>query len=178
MADKDVQWDDTTKTAKVRALRHLRPFFLPLFTFAVPVTTVLRFEADKDKAADGKGDSKETLLYATHWDDQWPIQEVLEHLPIIGLIMANLVTPVASFFAVLLANFLFAVNARIGSVERQWVEPGAQRAERFVPKTVKSGFQRGIDVGEGWGESVLTLAQRVAYHPLKGVEFSARVAFR
>lgn len=165
---KDVHWNHQNLTLTLNTTRHLRPIFLPLFTFAVPVKSVIKFQPTRDE-------DNVDHLYAVHWDDQWPLARALEQLPVLGFFFSNLFSPIFTYFFLAISNLFFALNARVMSFSRHWTSPQAQQQySQSVPVSVRQGFHQGEQIAQGWGRWLLNGAARATYHPLQVVEWSAQ----
>lgn len=170
VASKDLQWNHKALTLSFRTTRHIRPIFLPLFTFAVPVKSVIKFQPTRD-------DDDIDHLYAVSWDDEWPLGHFLEHLPFIGFILSTFLTPLATYLFLAVSNFLFAINAQVTTASRHWTSPQMQQQySQSVPASVKQGFHEGEKIAQGWGQWLLSGGTRAAHHPLQVVEWSVQTA--
>lgn len=167
---KDVSWSAKDSRATIKSTRHIRPVFFPLFTLAVPVETTIQFHPERS--------SGPALLYATSWEDRWPLTQFLSTLPIISTLLSALITPILSFFVITLCNAFFALHSHVASHLRRNVEPSAhayaKRAHNALPKAAADaatqGFQRGSTAATGYAEWGLRLVKGVAYGPLVLIE--------
>ena len=62
----------SSKTATLSTVRYVSPRGMPLFSFAIPVRTVLHFG----------GPSKS--LQVTHIAEEWPLDAFLQRTPVVG----------------------------------------------------------------------------------------------
>ncbi|CAO1635046.1 unnamed protein product [Sympodiomycopsis kandeliae] len=165
---KDINWNQKELTLTINAVRHLRLIFFPIFTLAVPVKSIIHFHPSQE------GNS----LYATHWEDQWPLGKALEEFPLLGFFVTALFSPVATWLFLTVANLLYAIGNRTKTVSRHYTSPQAQQQySHSVPVSVKRGFEEGEKIAQGWGQHLLNGATRVSYHPLRLVERSAQVTY-
>lgn len=71
----------STQTATFTSLRFLRPLVFPLFEYALPVKTMLRFESPRGFDQPTQDDSKEELLLVAEFKDEWVAERLLSFAP-------------------------------------------------------------------------------------------------
>ncbi|EPQ28742.1 uncharacterized protein PFL1_03545 [Pseudozyma flocculosa PF-1] len=176
--DSDIRWDEASSTARVKATRFLRPRLFPLFQFAVPTEVTLTFNPSSTDA-DAKSE-KSQLLYCTSFEDKWPLDSLIRSLPIIAFFYTHFFTPLATIFVLQLSNFVFALHARLGSWDRRMVEPTVKTYQDSVdprlPKGLKDGFERGMNLAEGLGGHAISLVTTLSHGPLRAIETVAQTS--
>lgn len=169
--DEEIRWDAAGTTAVVKATRNVRPAFFPLFSFAVPTKLVLSFNAEegaKDK------------LYCTQWRDEWPLEEFVQSVPLIGMLYRALVVPVLTMIFLWVSSVAFWVHSKVGTVERRYLRDASQVYEQKVqpslPPALVRGFDTGVHTTEHVGQQVGHIVSRIAHSPLALIEELARTA--
>lgn len=94
-----------------------------------------------------------------------------------------LITPILTWFVLLLSNLTFDVHARVASSHRHHLEPSVRRlASDHLPSDVSrnlgSGFQQGRKLAKGSGARLFDLIDTVAYFPLSAVEALSQAGFQ
>lgn len=164
-----------TNSATVHTVRYLRPRLFPLYGFAVPVKTQLRFHADGSNA--GK-DASQGKMYVTSLEEQWLMERILSPFPVVSWLYTALMTPVLTLLLLALSNVLFGFNARVSSSKRQYIDTSVDalgsRARKSLPKevasNVNSGYQRGEKLAQGWGTTVVDVVNKTFYPILSTLE--------
>ncbi|PWN49643.1 hypothetical protein IE53DRAFT_299893, partial [Violaceomyces palustris] len=168
--DYDVTWDQRANTAHVHSTRHLRPRFFPLFQFAIPTLTTLRFSPG-DRA-------KDELLYCTSFEDSWPLDSFLQSIPVIRAIYTLVWIPIATFLVLQLSNLAFDVWARVSFVHRRVIEPSIEKYGRTLvkgfPDGLTDGFDSGTHLAQGLGGSGVDLCLKMVRRPLEILEWGAQ----
>ncbi|KAE8234619.1 hypothetical protein CF326_g331 [Tilletia indica] len=106
----EIEWDALSTTARIHTIRRVRPILLPFVEFAIPVDTILVFNADsepitampplrqrltalpvggprappppEESTIQSLGPDEEApALFITKWEEQWPIDSILINLP-------------------------------------------------------------------------------------------------
>ena len=171
IADRDIRWDAAGSIAIVKATRHVRPVFLPLFQLAVPTKVILSFNAEEG--------AKDTL-YCTQWRDDWPVEEFIYSLPVVGAVYSSLWVPLATMVFLWASNLAFWLHSKVETVEHRYARDANQvykhKVEPRLPLSLTKGFDHGVQAAEHVGQHGVRLILRVSHKPLKVVEELARTA--
>lgn len=169
VADEDVHWDDAATTAIVKATRQVRPAFFPLFQFAVPTRVVLTFNAEEG--------SKDTL-FCTQWKDEWPLEQTIQGIPVLGHLYRTLLVPLLSLAFLWTANVVFWLHSHFETAEHRYARNATkiyrQNVEPRLPPSLIKGFDTGVHAAEHIGQQGVVVASHALHGPLRIVEELAR----
>ncbi|EST07631.1 hypothetical protein PSEUBRA_002721 [Kalmanozyma brasiliensis GHG001] len=169
--DRDVHWDAASSTAVVQATRFIRPAFFPLFEFAVPTKLVLTFNAEEGE--------KQTL-YCTQWKDEWPLDQLIQSIPIVGKLYSSLLVPLFTAIFLVLSNVAFWFHAKLETVEHRYGHHALQayrhKVQPRLPSSLVKGFDTGVHAAEHASQRSVHIVSRVSHGPLRAVEELARTA--
>ena len=171
LTDQDIRWDAAGTTAIVKATRHVRPAFFPLFQFAVPTKVVLSFNAEED--------DKQTL-FCTQWKDEWPLEQAVRAVPLVGALYSSLLVPLLTLVFLWVSNVAFWLHSKLESVEHRYAHDAVQVYRRKVqprlPPSLARGFDAGVHTAEHVGQHGVHVLSRLSHGPLRVVEEMARTA--
>lgn len=169
ISDQDIRWDAASSTAIVKAVRHIRPAFFPLFQFAIPTRAVLSFNAEEG--------AKDTL-YCTQWNDEWPLEQLIQAVPLVRTLYSSLLVPLLTMVFLWASNVAFWLHSKVESVEHRYARDAGQvfrhKVEPRLPPSLTKGFDHGVLVAEHVGQHSVRVLSRVSHKPLKVVEELAR----
>ncbi|TKY86821.1 hypothetical protein EX895_004462 [Sporisorium graminicola] len=169
ISDQDIRWDAASSTAIVKAVRYVRPAFFPLFQFAIPTKVVLSFNAEEG--------AKDTL-YCTQWRDEWPLEQLIQAVPLVRTLYSSLVVPVLTMVFLWASNIAFWLHSRVESLEHRYARDAGQvylhKVEPRLPPSLTKGFDHGVHAAEHVGQQSVRVLSRVSHKPLKVVEELAR----
>lgn len=169
--DQDIHWDAAGTTAVVKATRYIRPIFFPLFQFAVPTKVILSFNAEE-----GAKDS----LFCTQWRDEWPLEQVIQKLPVVSSLFNSLLVPVLTLVFLWASNVAFWLHSKVETVEHRYAKDATdvyrQKVQPRLPSSLVKGFDAGVHAAEHAGQHGVHVISRVSHGPLAAVEELARTA--
>ena len=171
VTDEDIRWDAAGTTAVVKATRHIRPVFFPLFQFAVPTKVILNFNAEegaKDK------------LFCTQWRDEWPVESAIRMVTLVGYLYNTLAVPLLTMGFMLAANVVFWFHSKFETVEHKYARDAThvyhEKVEPRLPPSLVKCFDAGVHAAEHVGQHGVHVMSRVSHGPLRVVEELARTA--
>ncbi|SPO21856.1 uncharacterized protein UTRI_01843_B [Ustilago trichophora] len=171
ITDQDIRWDSAGTTAIVKATRHVRPAFFPLFQFAVPTKVVLSFNAEEG--------AKDTL-FCTQWKDEWPLEQLIQAVPLVRSFYSSLLVPLLTVVFLWASNVAFWLHSKVESVEHRYARDATkvyrQKVEPRLPPSLVKGFDAGVHAAEHVGQHGVHVISRVSHGPLRAVEELARTA--
>ncbi|KAJ1028647.1 hypothetical protein NDA16_001813 [Ustilago loliicola] len=171
ISDQDIHWDAAGTTAVVKATRSVRPIFFPLFQFAVPTKVILSFNAEE-----GAKDS----LFCTQWRDEWPLEQIIQKLPVVRSLYNSLLVPVLTVVFLWASNAAFWLHSKVETVEHRYARDATnvyrQKVQPRVPPSLVKGFDAGVHAAEHVGQHGMHVISRVSHGPLRAVEELARTA--
>lgn len=161
IADKQVRWNKESLTAVIQTHRYARPAVFPIFQFAVPTTITLVFNADVDSA---KG-----TLFCTQVVDEWPVDPLLDHLPMLGRWYKSICVPLLSAVVMFVANIAFCLHTRLASyaVAGAYIEPK-------LSNSWLRAYQTGVSLAGKVSQQSSHVVSRAARGPLRLVERMAQ----
>ncbi|GAC96301.1 signal transducer [Pseudozyma hubeiensis SY62] len=167
--DRDIRWDAASSTAIVKATRYVRPFFFPLFSFAVPTKVVLNFNAEEG--------AKKTL-YCTQWRDEWPLEQVIRSVPVVRTLYGSLLVPLLTLVFLWASNVAFWLHSKVELVEYRYARQANEAFQRKIqprlPPSLVKGFDAGVQTAEHVRQHGAHVVSRVTHGPLRLVEDLAR----
>ncbi|KAJ1027401.1 hypothetical protein NDA18_003407 [Ustilago nuda] len=171
ITDQDIHWDAARTTAVVKATRHLRPIFFPLFQFAVTTNVILAFNAEE---------TAKDSLFCTQWRDEWPLEQVIQKLPVVRYLYNSLLVPALTMVFLWASNLAFWLHSKVETVEHRYARDAAdvyrQKVEPRLPPSLAKGFDTGVHAAEHVGQHSVHVISRVSHGPLRAVEELARTA--
>ncbi|SPC66923.1 uncharacterized protein UHOD_02471 [Ustilago sp. UG-2017b] len=171
ITDQDIHWDAAGTTAVVKATRHLRPIFFPLFQFAVTTKVILAFNAEE---------TAKDSLFCTQWRDEWPLEQVIQKLPVVRYLYNFLLVPALTMVFLWASDLAFWLHSKVETVEHRYARDVAdvyrQKVEPRLPPSLAKGFDAGVHAAEHVGQHSVHVISRVSHGPLRAVEELARTA--
>ncbi|SPO23165.1 uncharacterized protein UTRI_01843 [Ustilago trichophora] len=171
ITDHDIRWDSAGTTAIVKATRHVRPVFFPLFQFAVPTKVVLSFNAEEG--------AKDTL-FCTQWKDEWPLEQLIQAVPLVRSLYSSLLVPLLTVVFLWASNIAFWLHSKVEFVEHRYARDATevyrQKVEPRLPPSLVKGFDAGVHAAELVGQHSVHIVSRASHGPLRALEELARTA--
>ncbi len=137
----------------------------------MPSKVVLSFNVEED--------AKDSL-FCTQWRDEWPLEQLIQKLPIVSFLYSSLLVPTLTVVFLWASNLAFWLHAKVETVEHRYAKDATtvyrKKVEPRLPPSLVKGFDAGVHAAEHVGQHGAHIVSRVSRGPLTLVEELARTA--